>query len=83
MSEAKLKEVVVSASAGGKVQIVKYEYSEDYGFSMTQRFDVEGMDEEEAMAFRQNQIDVLREHLGEICQREVDRLMAERDRLNN
>ena len=39
-SEAKPLEVSVSSSVGGKVQIIKFEYSEDYHFSQTEKWSV-------------------------------------------
>lgn len=83
MAEPELKEIVVSASLGGKVQVVKYEYSEDYGFSMTQRYSVEDMSEAEAKKFRQEKLEDLTGHLSAACQKELDRLIKQRDELNH
>lgn len=73
-------EVAVSASVGGKVQIVKYEYDENYFISMTQRWSVpEDWTEEELAVFRKYQYSKLREQVQELGQTEVDALMASRD----
>lgn len=73
-------EVNVSASVGGKIQIVKFEYTSDYHYTMGQRFAVpESWSQQDIRDFRQDQIILLREHLEGIAQGEVDELMQQRD----
>lgn len=79
MASAELKEIAVSVSLGGKVQIVKFEFSQDYHYSMSAKWDVEGFTVEEAAEFREAQIEELRNHLEIIAQKEVDQLMEQRD----
>ena len=52
--KATLKEISVSTSVGGKVQIVQYQNSQDYHYSVSQKWEVEGIDsDEDAWDFRQ------------------------------
>jgi hypothetical protein len=77
----KIKEVSVSASVGGKIQIVQYQYTSDYHYSMSQKYDVDGMTEAEAEEFRLEKIKELRESLESVGQEELDKLMELRDEL--
>lgn len=80
MAEAKPLEVSISASVGGKVQIVKYEYDENYFISMTQKWSVpEDWNEEEVEVFRKYEFSKLRSQVQELGQVEVDALMQMRD----
>ncbi len=80
--EVKLKEITVSASTGAKVQVVQYQYSEDVHFSMSQKYDVQGMDDPaEQEAFRAEKIKELKYQLDGLAQEEVDRLTLMRDEL--
>lgn len=73
-------EVSISASVGGKVQIVKYEYDENYFISMSQKWSVpEDWTEDEIEVFRRYQYSKLREQVQGLGQVEVDTLMASRD----
>jgi hypothetical protein len=77
-----LKEVSVQSSVGGKVQIVQYQYSQDFHFSMSQKYEVEGLDDPaEQDKFRQEKIKELRYQLEGIAQKEVDKLIELRDEL--
>jgi hypothetical protein len=78
-----LKEISVQSSVGGKMQIVKYQFHADYHFSMSQKYDVEGMTELEAAEFRDEAIKQLRGHLEEVGQNEIDELTELRKKLNN
>ena len=52
-SEPKPLEISVSSSVGGKVQIIKFEYSEDYHFSQTEKWSVpEDWTDEQVAEFR-------------------------------
>ena len=82
--ESTLKEITVSTSVGGKVQIVQYQNTQDYNYSVTQKWEVEGIKtEEDAWDFRQEKITELREHLEEVAQKEMDSLIEQRDALRN
>lgn len=83
MAEAKCKEVLVSASVGGKVEIVKYEYYNDYHFSISRTYDVpEEWTEPEVDEFQRDKIAELRAGILEgISQDEVDMLMDQREGL--
>jgi hypothetical protein len=78
--KAAVKEVSVSASIGGKIQIVQYQYTADYHYSNSQKYEVD-MTEEEATQFRAEKTRELREELEPIAQDEVDALTALRDKL--
>lgn len=77
-----LKEISVQCSVGGKMQIVKYQFSADYHYSMSQKYDVEGMTEIEAAEFREEAIKQLRGHLEEVGQAEIDELTELRKQLS-
>jgi len=77
--ESKIKEVTVSSSVGGKVQIVKFEYSQDFHYSMSQKFEVD-MTEKEAEEFREQKLMELRDQLEDVADREVTQLIEQRDR---
>ncbi len=82
--KATLKEISVSTSVGGKVQIVQYQNSQDYHYSVSQKWEVEGLDsEEDAYEFREDRIKELRDHLEEVAQREMDALIELRDELRS
>lgn len=75
-----VKELTVSTSVGGKVQIVQYQNSQDYHYSISQKWDVQGIESDEDLwDLRQEKIEELRGHLEEVAQREMDDLIAQRD----
>lgn len=79
-SEAKCTEVVVSASVGGKVQIVKFEYTADFHYSMTRKYDIpEDWSELDVLDFQHDKTVLLREQLEVAAQAEMDDLMRQRD----
>lgn len=80
MSEPVCTEVNVSASVGGKVQIVKYEYTADYHYSMSRKYSVpEDWTEQDVRDFQQDKTITLRENLEGIAQGEMDELTKQRD----
>lgn len=81
MAEAKLKEISVSASTSGKVQIVKFEYSSGYHFSIGHTYDVEGLTEEEIAKFQDEKVRELQMEAEKHGQKEVDSLMSLRDEI--
>lgn len=73
-------EIVCSSSVGGKVQIVKFEYSADYHFSMTRKYDApEGWSEDDIRDFQIDKIIQLRGQLEEIADAEMAELLRQRD----
>lgn len=76
------KEVSVSVSYGGKVQLVKFELSSDYHVSVGGRWDVDGMTEREAEAFRYEMIMKLKGELEPVIQAEIDDLFNQKHELN-
>lgn len=84
MTEPKstLKEINVSSSVGGKVQVVQYQYSQDFHFSMSQKYEVEGLDDPaDQDKFRAEKIKELRYQLEGIAQEEVDKLVELREKI--
>jgi hypothetical protein len=73
-------EASVSTSIGGKVQIVKFEFSQDYFISFGGKWDIpEDWTEDQVDEFRREKYEALREKLEVIAQEEVDALMEQRD----
>jgi len=80
MADPICTEVSVSASVGGKVQIVKFEYSADFHYSMSRKFTVpEDWDEKEIKNFQTDRTLALREDLENIAQAEMNELIKQRD----
>lgn len=80
ITKPKCTEATVSSSVGGKVQIVKYEYSADFHYSMTRKYDVpEGWTEEDVDDFQKDKVIELRGVLERIAQAEMDDLLKQRD----
>jgi hypothetical protein len=70
----------VSVSVGGKVQIVKYEYTADFHYSMSRQYSVpEDWTERDVKDFQQDKIIELRENLEGVAQAEMDELISQRD----
>lgn len=79
-SEPICTEVTVSSSVGGKVQIVKFEYTADFHYSMSRKYSVpEGWTEQDVRDFQQDKTIELRENLEGIAQAEMDELIQQRD----
>ena len=76
---AKVKDITVSASVGGNVQIVKFQYTSKFHYSTTFTYEIEDMTEEEAKAFRDEKLKEMREDLEPIAQEEVDELLRQRE----
>lgn len=73
-------EIVCSSSVGGKVQIVKFEYTADYHFSMTRKYSVpEGWAEDDVRDFQVDRTIQLRGQLEEIADAEMAELLKQRD----
>lgn len=68
-----LKEISVSVSAGGKVQIIKYDVDSSYFVSSSKRYEIpESWTEEEAAAFEKQVHDELRQIVDNRAQDEFD-----------
>lgn len=73
-------EVTISASVGGKVQIVKYEYTADFHYSQSRKYSVpESWSEQDVTDFQNTATIGLREELETLAQAEVDELIRQRD----
>jgi hypothetical protein len=82
-SQPRCVEASVSTSVGGKVQIVKFEFSQDYFISFGGRWDIpEDWTEEQVDEFRRDKYESLRKELEAFAQEEVDGLMEQRDELS-
>ena len=79
MGKATPKEVEVTASVGGKAQIVKFEYTEDFHYSQSVTYTVEDMTDQEVDEFKEEQTKKLKKDLEPIAQETVDRLLDQRD----
>lgn len=80
MTEPKCTEVTVSCSVGGKVQIVRFEYTADFHYSMSRKYAVpENWDETEVNVFQINKTADLRAELEQVAQAEMDDLISQRD----
>lgn len=83
MSDPKPLEITVSSSTGGKVQIVKFEYSEDYHFSQSEKWAVpEDWDTKQIEEFKQTVQERLDSSLADLAQAKVNDLIEQRDELN-
>lgn len=81
MSEPRVTEIGVSVALGGTVQIIKFEYTEQY--RVEKSFTYSGdWSQEEAQAFYDEKYEEMYADVEEKAQAEVDRLEALRDRLN-
>lgn len=81
-SEPRVIEVSTTVSVGGKVQIVKYEHSQDYFFSLGGRWEIpDDWTDEEADEFRLDRMAELREQLEEPSQKAIDEMIDMRDGL--
>lgn len=80
MTKPLCTEVTVSASVGGKVQIVKYEYTADFHYSQSRKYSVpEEWSEQDVTDFQNTATIGLREELETLAQAEVDELIRQRD----
>lgn len=76
-------EVVCSSSVGGKVQIVKFEYTADYHFSITRKYSVpDGWTEDDVRDFQNDKVIELRGLLEPIDEAEMAELLRQRDESN-
>ena len=77
-------EITVSSSVGGKVQIIKFEYSEDYHFSQSEKWSIpEDWSAEQVAEFRKEKQSVLDADLQAQAQIRVDELIEQKYGSNN
>ena len=77
-------EITVSSSVGGKVQIIKFEYSEDYHFSQSEKWSIpEDWSAEQVAEFRKEKQSVLDADLQAQAQVRVDELIEQKYGANN
>lgn len=82
-TEPKCTEVLVSSSVGGRVQIVKYEYSADFHYSQSRKYDIPpGWTEQDVDDFQKDKTIQLRSELEPHAQAEMDDLLKQREELN-
>lgn len=78
-SEAKPLEITVSSSVGGKVQIIKFEYTEDYHFSQSEKWSIpEDWNAEQVAEFRKEKQAALDADLQVMAQKRVDELIEQK-----
>lgn len=76
-------EVTCHASTGGKIQLVKFELSADYGFSFSRKYQVpDGWDESQIAEFQRNKTQALRNEIERLAQSEYDSLVEQKRELN-
>ena len=83
MSEPTPLEITVSSSTGGKIQIVKFEYSEDYHFSHSEKWSIpDDWNEDQIEEFKDLVQQRLDSKLADLAQAKVNELIEQRDELN-
>jgi hypothetical protein len=83
-SEPTPLEITVSSSVGGKVQIIKFEYSEDYHFSQSDKWSIpEDWSADQVSEFRKEKQSVLDADLQAQAQVRVDELIEQKYGDNN
>lgn len=79
----RLTEVSVASSAGGKVQIIKFDVSSDYFVSLSQKYEIpEGWSDEDALEFQVEKYNEIRAIVDAQAQNEFDERW-EQSYLNN
>lgn len=82
-TEPKCTEILCSSSVGGKVQIVKFEYTADFHYSMSRKYDVpEDWTEQDVHDFQVDKEIEIRSVLEGIADAEMKELQKQRDELN-
>jgi hypothetical protein len=78
-AEPKPLEITVSSSVGGKVQIIKFEYTEDYHFSQTEKWSVpEDWNVEQVAEYRAQVQAKLDSDIQQLAQARVDELIEQK-----
>lgn len=82
-SEPRCTEVVCSSSVGGKVQIVRFEYTADFHYSMSRKYDIpDDWTEQDVTDFQLDKEIQLRGILEGIAESEMEELLKQRDEMN-
>jgi hypothetical protein len=81
MSEPRVKAVKVSSSIGGKIQIVQFQFTSDFHYSVTKEYEVD-MTDSEADDFWKERLGELKEELSAPEQERIDELQTLRDELS-
>ena len=72
-------EITVSSSVGGKVQIIKFEYTEDYHFSQSEKWSIpDDWNAEQVAEFRKEKQVALDADLQKLAQARVDELIEQK-----
>lgn len=83
MAEPQVKEAMVSVSVGGKIQLVKFEASSDFGVSFSRRYDIPAdWTEDQVDKWQDAKAQYLRDLIEERAQAEVDALLKQKEELN-
>jgi hypothetical protein len=82
--DPKCIEASASVSVGGRVQIVKFEYSQDFHYSQNRKYEIpEDWTEEDVKRFQADKSAELRADLEKLAEAELIELMNQRDELNS
>lgn len=82
--EPKCVEASASVSVGGRVQIVKFEYSQDFHYSLNRKYEIpEGWTEADVQKFQLDKSAELRTEIEQLAEAELVELMNQRDELNS
>lgn len=76
----RVKEITVSSSLGGKIQIVQFQFTSDFHYSVTKKYAVD-MTDGEADEFWKERLGELNDELATPEQERIDELMRLRDEL--
>ena len=83
-TEPKCKECLCSASVGGKIQIVKFDVSADFHYSISRTYDIpEDWNERDVTDFQVDKESELRGILEPIADAEVQELFAQKEELSS
>jgi len=78
-TDPKPLEITVSSSVGGKVQIIKFEYTEDFHFSQSEKWSIpEDWGRDAVAEFRKQKQARLDADLQELAQKRVDELIEQK-----
>lgn len=76
--------VTASASVGGSVQIVKYEYTAKYDYFMSRTYDIpEGWSEQDVKDFQQDKSIQIRAQVEGLAEAEMEELLEQKKEMNS
>jgi hypothetical protein len=82
--DAKCIEASASVSVGGRIQIVKFEYSQDFHFSMNRKYEVPSdWSEDDVKNFQKEKCAELRAEVEVFASAELNDLINQRDEINS